>query len=151
MYIDGPWQRKLREKRIVSVVDASVISTFFKYLRTLRWHSQSLDWTAMPSYDSFRLTVDNERTALEWIRRMAIGKRSHVVVTYTQSEPGLMCTIDMFVPNLGSLFSNTGGKNYLFGLDQHPDGYEYDFRSLLEFDGGEMLTAVKCNSPVASN
>jgi hypothetical protein len=142
MNIDRPWLKELRDKKIISLVETSLITEFYLYLDTLHWFPQSLDWRTMPSHESFRLEPDKDYQALPWIGNVAIGKHSHIAISYARNEPGLMCTADVFVSNLGPLFAGTGGKNYMFGMDRHADGWKPDFRSLMEFDGHEVLTAV---------
>jgi hypothetical protein len=143
MHIDSPHIKKLLRERVVAIVGAVVIAEFNKYLCTLRWFPTSLDWRGMPPWEQFRLAVDNEAAAVEWAHRMAIGKHSHVVAVYKWDEPGLVCTLDAAIFNLGALFAHAPGKNFFFGADQEGDSWRYKFADLMEFDGGEVFTAVR--------
>jgi hypothetical protein len=143
MYIGRPWVRKLIDERVVVVIDVAVIRQFNDYLCTLHWFPTSLDWRAMPPHESFRLTASNESAAIEWVRGMAIGKHSQVVTVYKWDEPGVMCSVEAVILNLGSIFAGAPGKNFMFGADSRADGWSYHFSSLMEFDGGEVLTAIR--------
>ena len=143
MYIDSPSVQKLLQRRMVAIVDAAIVAQFDAYLRRLSWSGGSLDWSSMPPSETFRLTVDNESAAVAWVLRMAIGKNSHVVAAYQRGEPGVMCTVDVAIRNLGSLFANAPGYRFFFGTDRSGNHSKYGFADLMEFDGGEVLTAVR--------
>lgn len=143
MHVDHPLQRKLLGKSLIVIADVSVIEEFYRYLDTLRWFPQSLDWTAMPLSESFNLAIGTQDDAVKWVRSMAIGRHSHIIVAYKEDEPGLICTPEILVSNLGAIFDGAPGRRYLFGADRCTEGWKYDFGSLLEFDGCEVLTAIK--------
>jgi hypothetical protein len=143
MHIDRSWLKNLLDHGTILTVGVPVIAEFYNVLDALHWFPQSLDWRAMPPADSFELAAGNDEAALAWIKQMQIGRHSHIVVTYRRDEPGVLCTADVFVCNIGSLFASAPGKSYMFGASRVANDWEYDFDSIMEFDGGGMLTAVK--------
>jgi hypothetical protein len=55
----------------------------------------------------------------------------------------LRCPLEVVLLNLGLFFGFAAGKNLMFGADSSASGWTYSFRSLMEFDGGEVLTALR--------
>ena len=142
-YVDHPLVRSLIESGLAEPSPVSVSSAFDQYLSTLPWHPTSLDWSRMPPWSRFRLTPSNEEDAIAWACEMAIGRSSHVTVVYAPNEPGLRCTLDTAIRNLGPLFAAAPGKNFLFASNRVADDWQQRFMDLMEFDGGELLTAVR--------
>lgn len=143
MHIDSSLLGNLFNKRKVRIVELGVIQEFHKYLDTLPWFPQSLDWSAMPPSERFQLDADNENLAIQWVHQMAIGKHSHVVIAYQENEPGIMCSVEVLIWNLGPIFAGAPGKRYMFGADSLGTMWRYHFENLMEFDGGSVLTAIR--------
>ncbi|MWA12865.1 hypothetical protein [Streptomyces sp. BA2] len=98
------------------ILDPAYSATFERYLESLPWTSSRIRWAAVPHTEIDTAPSDDPAFTEAW-GSTPLGGHPFVLITYTGSEPAVLCRTEDALRDIDVLYLRAPGPRYFCGAD----------------------------------